>query len=291
MTIHSIPLRRQMIGDAYAQATSLGHRLTRFHELEVRYLYTGFEMPPEHRLLAVCQKCGREAKLPNGYGEALYMDCEPDPLGAAQAMAALTAQVPALLYSRLTQAAQALPEDIALYFEPGQFDTHRQHLWSNDGIWRLSWSLRQHPDLPITPDNPQSAAGRVELHRQVAQSHIFPVRYTGPLRDPNISDDPLRRRIRPLLPDEVGLAIRIEDAGYSRHDDHWRFRRLGGARAYRVPPYHLDFKAEHDVDTTAIDRRILALQAATEDQPGQEPPLMRRPLFVHEPAPLLMVPT
>ncbi len=286
MSIYNTSMRRQMIDDARAQATSLGHRLSRFHEPEVQHVdYLGFVEAPKHRLLAVCQKCGREVELPAGQGEALYMDCDPDPADAAEGHARLMEQVPALLFPRLLAAAQAFPKDIALYFEPGQFDSCARHLLSNDGIWRLQWSLRQHPDRPIGPDNPQSAAGRVELHRLVAQRHVVPVRYIGPLLDPNISDDPQRQRVLFLQPGEVGLAVRIEHAGYSRPDDHWHFRRIGGGRAYRVPPYHLDFKAEHDVDTTAIDERLLALQTSTEGQAG------RGPLFVHEPAPCALVPT
>lgn len=285
MTIHNTQLRRQMIEDARAQATSLGHRLTPFHELEAQQPNSLFLSAPEHGLLAVCQECGHEVELPTGYGDALCLPCEPDALGAAQGQATLLSQVPALLYPRLAEAAQALPEAVALYFDPGQFDSLALCLLSNDGIWRLQWSPRLDPDSPVTDDNPQSAAGRVELHRQVAQRSIRPVRYIGPLLNPNISLAPKRQRVLPLKPGEEGLAHREEPVIERGGNARWRFRRLGGTRGYVVPERDLDFQVEHEVRTLDIDEMLLALAPPQEGQRG------RRPLFVHEPGPFAALPT
>ncbi len=285
MTIYNTQLRRQMIGDARAQATSLGHRLTPFHELEAQQPNSLFLSAPEHGLLAVCQECGCEVELPTGYGDALCLPCEPDALGAAQGQATLLSQVPALLYPRLAEAAQALPEAVALYFDPGQFDTLALHLLSNDGIWRLQWSPRLDPDSPVTDDNPQSAAGRVELHRRVPERNIRAVRYNGPLLNPNISLDPKRQRVFPLKPGEEGLAYRDEPMGDRSGNDRWRFRRIGGTRGYAVSERDLDFQVEHTIRTLDVDEILLALTPVQEGQRG------RRPLFIHEPGPFATIPT
>ncbi len=251
-----------------AHAKSLGHDLTPFH-------FETFHAVDGASRIACCQTCGRHLSF-GGSGaqsDALYYLCDGDAHRAREGLATLTGDVPRLLLARLTAAVDELPADVRRFFVPGHFDDKAQCLDSEDYVWRLEWHLRQWPNHPVAPSNPQPPDGIVELERRVPEDAMRPARYVGRPYNPNISEDPRHWLVQPLLPNTQGLAYRVDEGP-------WYFRRAEGVVGYYVAVEDVEFEvpdAEEALpltafsSTTATSTRRPSSSRSTRDPRAAEP--------------------
>lgn len=60
------------------------------------------------------------------------------------------------------------------FFKEYTFDAARKRLYCGDGEYFLEWTLRQRPDLPVSPNNQQTSLGCVQLHIVINEKDAFP---------------------------------------------------------------------------------------------------------------------
>lgn len=224
---HHPQVQEQLRAAILAEAGRLGHHLTPF--------YPELNGPDQ---LAMCSQCGGRITV-NGHLHALEFACDGNKLRALESGAWLTGGTASLLLERFERELKELPPDVARFFDPGEFDPPNRMLRSNDGVWNLSWLLREDPHLPIDEDNPQTPGGLVDLQRMVSEEGFFAARYIGPLFNPNPFEDETLWDVLPLEPGTLGLAYECEgiDGKF-----YWHFRRLEGITGYCVSYEDFDFK-------------------------------------------------
>lgn len=244
---HHPQVQEQLRAAILSEAKRLDHDLTLF--------YPEVDGPDQ---LAICQKCGGRITV-NGHLEALAFACDGSKLRALESGAWLTGHTAPLLLERFERELKELPPSVARFFDPGEFDPPNQWLTSDDGVWRLSWLMREDPHLPISHDNPQTPGGLVDLQRMIKEDGFFPARYIGPLFNPNEFEDEALWDVLPLKPNTLGLAWECQGRdGKFR----WRFRRLKGVTGYYVSDEDLDFNLDRK-DLLAAQKALIPTPLGT----------------------------